>query len=422
MSVVPAGPRRIVTMQRRLRELGRIRTGWSEEVPGKTYRRPVKSKTFILTSAQRNYLEIAADRWGGTIERWKPQGASPETWRLVTEADTIEALLPPGDPLTSYYEAWQGPTCIRRCDGETEMLKPQECVCIKDLGEAWWEREDLTKEQQRDACKATTRLNVFLDLDDFGYWRLDMHSVNAAVEMAGYVDLIKGYIGLNPVVPIRLRIEQRAKPGKQFQVVVMELRGQVARQILSGVAPRLAIEVGDEEDEVPALPAGPARTEAPQTGAENRNRPTVSADQPRSPVPAARPTSPARPPAAAGGDTGSLEKLIADATTVEALRPIWNDVAKTKDSTLKDAWWARKRAIESGGAHVEPAPEEPVEGEAEPDKNAMWMQALSLAGKLGWDTGTTSRRFREEMGKDPVAADGFTHQQFVEAIQGGLIK
>lgn len=461
MSVVPTGSRRILTMQRRLRELGRIRTGWSEEVPGKTtrsgqpVRRPVKSKTFILTSAQRNHLEIGADRWGGTIERWKPQGASPETWRLVTEADTIEALLPPGDPLTSYYEAWQGPTAVRRCDGVTELLKPQACVCVATLGEAWWEREDLTKEQARDTCKATTRLNVFLDLDDFGYWRLDMHSVNAAIEMAGYVDLIKGYIGPNPVVPIRLRIEQRAKPGKQFQVVVMELRGQVAKQILSGIAPRLEIEVGDssndnDEDGTPAIGAGPAQVEqlstVAQARAENRNQAPVSAGQTRPAAPASRPTSPARPPAtpptqvgAAGsganetgvsvGTTGSLEKMIAQATTDEQMRALWNQVADTKDTALKEAWRLRRTAIRNGDtAPAESAPvaepelDEPLEGEAEPDKNAMWTQALGLAGKLGWDTATTSRRFREGMGADPGAADGFTHQQFVEAIQKGLIR
>lgn len=414
---------RILTLQRQLRELGRIRCGWSEPYTkdGRELRRAVRSKTLVLTSAQEENIRAAAELWGGEVGRWKPQGAGPEVWRVVTATDAIEAILPPGEPLSQYYEMWTGGGCALRCDGETDQKSQKPCVCRAKYGEQWFER------RPTEVCRPTSRLNVFLDLMDFGYWRVESHSFYAAQELAGTVDLVKGLIGPTPAVPINLRIDQRVKVegGKTtpYPVIVVELRGQVARQILAGVAPVLAV----PGREVAAIGAAtPPAIEAPQTRAENRNQAPISAGQTRSPAPAARPTSPARPPAT-GGDTGSLEKSIAQATTVKAMQVLWADVAKTGDNALKQAWWARKRAIEAGdtASAVEPVAEpEPAvdEGEVEPNREEMWASALRLAGELGWDTATTSQVFRNEMGRDVTAADGWTLAQFADGLKAGLIK
>lgn len=66
---------RIRTAQKQARELGRLRTGYS--IPNqdpKKRPRPVKSKTWVISSHAEHYVTAAADAWGGKVERWQPQG------------------------------------------------------------------------------------------------------------------------------------------------------------------------------------------------------------------------------------------------------------------------------------------------------------------------------------------------------------
>ncbi len=97
--------RRILTLQRQLRELGRIRSGYSEPYTkdGKELRRAVRSPTFILTAPVRDQLDLAAELWGGTVERWQPMGNRPEEWRaLLAEAQAVF-------PAMSFPEPWVFP-------------------------------------------------------------------------------------------------------------------------------------------------------------------------------------------------------------------------------------------------------------------------------------------------------------------------
>lgn len=241
---------RIITLQRQARELGRLRAGYTDASGSKP--RPVRSKTWIVTSHAEHYVRAAADIWGGTPEKWQPLGNGAQQWRVITDTPTLDAILPPGDPLSQDYESWSRGGAQRRCDGMTETLSDSPCVCRAQWGDLF--HEVAPRDQ---ACKITTRLNVILpEMPDIGAWRVETHSYYAANEMAAAVDVIKGAIGADALIPISLRIEQRTRVAqgqtKQFPVIAVELRGATAGQILSGVVPaaviaaeqRAAIEAG----------------------------------------------------------------------------------------------------------------------------------------------------------------------------------
>jgi hypothetical protein len=224
---------RILTLQRQARELGRLRTGYTDDSGAKS--RPARSDTWIVTSHAEHYVQAAADEWGGTAEKWQPQGSGPAQWRVITEASALDAILPPGDPLSQTYEMWSRGGCQRRCDGVTEQISDSPCPCLAQFGDAWYEQAKGT------VCSAHTRLNVILpQMPDVGVWRMETGSFYAANEIAAHVDLIRNATRGEIAVPIRLRIEprQRVAAGqtKKFPVVVIELRGSTAGQLLAGTA------------------------------------------------------------------------------------------------------------------------------------------------------------------------------------------
>lgn len=233
---------RIRTAQKQARELGRLRTGYS--IPSddpKKQPRPVKSKTWVLSSHSEHYVTAAAEALGGNVERWQPQGNGAPQFRVITEAEQLEAILPPGDPLSQANEMWNKGGCARRCDGETEQISRHPCLCLAEHGPEWHLlRQDLyTKDK---VCAATSRLNVILpDMPDVGVWRVETHSWYAANELAGTVDMVLSGTGGKGLVPVTLRIEPRTRVAggktKQFPVVVVEIRGVTTRQALTGPLP-----------------------------------------------------------------------------------------------------------------------------------------------------------------------------------------
>ena len=233
---------RIRTAQKQARELGRLRTGYSipSEDPKKRPR-PVKSKTWVLSSHSEHYVTAAADAWGGNVERWQPQGNGAPQFRVITEAEQLEAILPPGDPLSQANEMWNKGGCARRCDGETEQISRHPCLCLAEHGPEWHQlRQDIRTKDK--VCAATSRLNVILpDMPDVGVWRVETHSWYAANELAGTVDMVLSGTGGKGLVPVTLRIEPRTRVAggktKQFPVVVVEIRGVTTRQALTGPLP-----------------------------------------------------------------------------------------------------------------------------------------------------------------------------------------
>jgi hypothetical protein len=401
---------RILTLQRQVRELGRLRAGYTETgttKDGKTYERPTSSKTWILTSANRDYLDAAAQLWGGDVLEWQPVGNGPKAWRLITSTPLIDAILPPGDPLSQYQEMWSRGGCQRRCDGEQEMLSGEPCLCRAQHG------DDFHVEKQGTVCDIHTRLNVFLpDLPDIGVWRVETKGFWPANHIAGYVDMIKGHVGPQVLVPIRLRIEPRTKikEGKtsQYIEIVVELRSQATfSQILE--APQV-IAIGPADNRT--IEAGPARQ---AIGAAPGNAAQSAALEPDD----------AQPSDEAGAEVVDWPAEFGRATSMDQLRAMWSacGVAGALTPANKAAWVARGREIRGNSPAVEavvPAAE-PVAADVEPDRDAAWTKVLTLAGARGWSTGQTSRLMRETVGRDPASADGWAFAQFASAIEAGQV-
>ena len=256
-----------MTMKRQAAELGRIRTGYSRPNPKPNGRPiPVKSKTFILTSHSREYIAAAAELYGGTVEQWTPQGQPVAQWRVVTEATELRAILPAGDPLDQANEKWTAGGCERRCDGVTEKLSGQPCICLAQYGDDWHERKP------EEVCRPTSRVGVFLpDLPDLGVWRLETKSYYAADALAGGLDTVLQATGGRGLLPVRMWIEQRkaVRGGKtkQFQVIVVVPSLPKLRHALSGpISTAAALDPASLDR--PAIEAAPA--ERPDYLAEAR--------------------------------------------------------------------------------------------------------------------------------------------------------
>lgn len=218
---------RLLNIQRRAAEHGRLRTGYTQG------NRPMRSATWVVTSHSEEHVRTAASLWGGEVEQWSPLNSTITQWRVITKAASIEALITPGDPLSQYNEMWSAGGCQRRCDGQTEQLTRQPCLCARQFGEDWH-----TQPKGR-VCSATSRFNVMLpDISGMGMWRAETHSFYAASEWGGMVDIILAGTDGKGFVPVNLRIEPRqvVREGKtkKFPVVVVELRGVTPRQALAG--------------------------------------------------------------------------------------------------------------------------------------------------------------------------------------------
>lgn len=218
---------RLLNIQRRAAEHGRLRTGYTQG------NRPMRSATWVVTSHSEEHVRTAATLWGGDVEQWSPLNSTISQWRVITKASSIEALITPGDPLNQYNEMWSKGGCQRRCDGETETISRQSCICLARFGEDWHQQKKGV------VCSTTSRLNVMLpDLSGMGMWRAETHSFYAAQEWGGMVDMVLAGTNGTGFIPVTLRIEPRQRVAngetKKFPVVVVELRGVTPRQALAG--------------------------------------------------------------------------------------------------------------------------------------------------------------------------------------------
>jgi hypothetical protein len=260
----------IVTLQRRMMELGRVRMG-HKGPKGE----PVKSDTFRFTSASRSLLEAAAKHYGGEVSEWT-NGPDEGYFELRSEASEIAVVFPPifsdADgtptvPVSQWYELWSGGGCQRRCNGETELLTNKPCLCVD--GDR--------------ACKPTTRMSFMLpELPGLGVWRLESHGYNAAAELPGTVSVLAKAAHAGEFVPAMLRIEHRTKKSegqtRRFIVPVVDLRDRTVAELAGGslatlpsppAKPALPAGTPEPEPERFAIDAPPPATEPPPLPSEN---------------------------------------------------------------------------------------------------------------------------------------------------------
>lgn len=234
----------IIQLQRRIMEAGRIRIG--QQVPtGNGKSRPAKLDTFRITSADRARIDAIARLYGGTPREWDaPAGRQ---WEVVTETDALPIIVPPSDmAFSQHYELWSAGGCQRRCDGATESIGDQPCVCDPEARE----------------CDIHTRLSVMLrDVPGLGVYRLDTQGYYAAVELQGAIEVVQMAAARGAMIPARLRLEQRQtkRPGqgtRKFAVPVVDLEISPA-QLLGGQTGGMALPPADAPSGVAAIASGP---------------------------------------------------------------------------------------------------------------------------------------------------------------------
>ena len=303
----------VLDMQRRSVQLGEIRIGTSVAVPGKDYRRPVRLETFRFTTASEQIAHAVAAKYGGTVAPWSQRKGR---WEVTTDRTALDVWVPPrGEAVDANMELWDGPKCLRRCDGITERLSGQPCLCPQpddpsdpvSVQAARDERKRLAAQRPPKACKPLTRINVTIsDLPGLtGVFRLNTGSENAAVETADSGDAMAIARAGGVYLPAVLRIEWRVRSadGKPYPVPVLHI-GKSMQEIASGV-----------------LPAGPGGLVAQLQGTAHAEQPrAITAGPPAEPpresrsAPAARPQ---KPPTAQ-----ELADAAEDATTLDELTPL----------------------------------------------------------------------------------------------------
>jgi len=334
----------ILELQKRARELGRIRIGQQVEgtnKKGETYTRPAKLNTFRLTSASKPLLEKVAELYGGEVQAWTPKGGSPQ-WEVITTSARIPILVPP-QPVTQWLETWSAAGCIHRCDGVTNVLTDELC--------------DPDDKAHQDA-RPTTRLNVVLrDVEGIGVWRLESHGWNAAIELpdaAQFLSQVDGYIDGHLALEQRTSIGENARTGKpetrHFMVPIIEINVTPA-ELMAG-----------KGKFAPPSIEGPVQAPAIGSGA-----------------------------AAIGDGRPDYLAQANAATSTDEVNAIWK-AANDAGHMTQELYDHLKRI----GAGLQPAAEpETVDGQVELEPpDVLWQRCLTASGALGW----TLSQLEDELG------------------------
>lgn len=349
-----------IMLQRRLAEVGRIRIGETKvSKNGKTY--PSKLDRLRFTSASQQLLEQVAAAYGGEVREWTPANGGATQWEVITDTDRVPVIVPPAS-VSQYMESWSGGGCQRRCDGETEMLSGEGCIC--------------TRTEQM-LCKPTTRLSVMLrDIPGLGVWRLESHGWNAAAELPDTAEFLAragGYI------PASLYLKpQRSVSGGQtrdWMVPALEVEGITPAQLLAGGSGPAALGSG-----------GPAALEA----------------------------APRR----------DLVALIGSAQSREEVLELWQEAKETGAGNPAQIEAAAKARVQQllEQADNEAATEYAAAPPPARDPDAVWFDIVNTAG-AAWTLSALEEAFaRQNQGLAPGSATAAQLEDFLVDLKFGQIK
>ena len=296
--------------QRRSLQIGEIRIGTSEPIPGKKGRKPVRLDTFRFTTSSEHTAHEVARIYGGTVEPWEQRKGR---WQVITNRTSLKVWVPPRDlAVDANMELWDGPRRLRKCNGTTEQLSGKPCMCprpdnpcdLADVQRARDERARLAALRPPQACKVLTRINVTIpELPGLtGVFKLNTGSENAAVETQDAGDAMTFAREGGVYLPGELRIEWRARAadGKPYPVPVLQI-GQSMEELARG-----------------ALPAGTSGLLAQLQSAEPASQPKAltagTTQEPRTEPPAE-----VKPPETAQ----EIADLARQAATREQVRAAW---------------------------------------------------------------------------------------------------
>jgi hypothetical protein len=248
----------IKDMQKRAREVGRIRIGakashaTKKNQDGSPVTYPVKLDTFRFTSQDKAAIEVIAMLYGGEVKLWQ-EGQ----WEVITTSAEINIIVPVPCQFSQWYEKWAGGKCLLRCDGETESKgqDPRPCVC------------DAEGVEDKHRCNPVSRLGVFMpEVPNPGIWRIESNGWNAAVDLSSSIQLLQSVVPPGTMLRATLALEKREKKvdkegggttTQKYNVPVIRIPVTLNQlEAVSGGKKFLSLEMAEEaeDDETPMLP------------------------------------------------------------------------------------------------------------------------------------------------------------------------
>ncbi|MFJ8687376.1 recombination directionality factor [Micromonospora wenchangensis] len=397
----------IKELQQRLTQVGVIRLGQQlVSKAGKNY--PAKLETLRFTSPNEKLIAAVAAKFGGTPRPWaSPMGPQFE---VITQAREIAVLVPP-QTIDPNYELWGNKFRQRMCDGETERIRNQPCLCQPVRAAAAAAGRD---PRPGDVCKPTTRLSLMVaDIQSLGVWKLESHGWNAAAELPMLASAIRN--APRPI-PARLEVQRREKalfhPGRAE-------KEQIEARVF--MVPVLHFDL-----------ATPAQAFSGQIGA------AVAAAQRElvaQQLAAIEATPAAEGPAGDGTKLtpADVARLAPYTRTVEQLQALWRDAAKDEVLTDEVKALLKKRADDLAKAFTAqtttpaaPAPQppagEPVDAEIEPNKDVLWVQIQAAAGTRQWNAAALEERLYARFKKTSDELTGWDMETFLAEVEKGQIQ
>jgi hypothetical protein len=400
----------IKELQQRFTQVGVIRLG-RQLLSRNNKPYPAKLETLRFTSPSKSLIEAVAGLYGGTAAPWASTVGAQ--WEVITGVREIPVLVPP-QTIDPNYEHWGNGYRDRLCDGATEQIRCQSCLC-----RAQWGDEFAQKAPVGQACKPTTRMSLMLaDVVSLGTWKLESHGWNAAAELP----MLAAAIAAAPQpIPARLEVQTRQK------------------KILHPTKPK------DEQIEsrtymVPVLHfdfVTPAQAFSGQIGAAAQKALGV---QERVAIEA----SPAEGSALTNQRVYALAKLYTTREQIEGLTERAKAAGVLDDAlhrALTDRWKrlpaepspsaepaqaeAAPAAVSTGPATPDVPPaaaeEQVIEAEEEPDTDALWTQILGAAGKRKWNADALEQRILATFNKPSDEINGWQMAEFLKGVKSGDI-
>lgn len=316
----------VQTLQRRFRELGRVKMGEQVET-GKTYssgsrkgqpiKRPSALRVWRFTSygAQgKDLLEQARALYGGKdVQPWA-DAPREGGFELTTETDSLDFIVPPMDePFTVWLEKWTAAGCERRCDGVHALV-------YGGRGTGWRERnclcEDPTNPSKRE-CSISLRFGIILPrITGIGVWLVQSHSFHGAEELQGALAVLGTRAAQGLMTPATLRIEPR-----EIRRPFVDESGQTKTEVSKFIVP-----VIDVPQTIGALVSGEGERIALPERSTVRGRPALTAGAPPPPTSADRPIDVVTGEVLEPEDTPELPRTAPEHRTGEAAaRPTADD-------------------------------------------------------------------------------------------------
>lgn len=259
----------MVDIQRRHTQVFRLRLG--DRKGG----RPQKLTDAIrVTSPSEAVVRAFTDVFGGDAREWNEE-SSNDRWEAYLPVNSLPIMVLPGQSLEQWWESWKRSVCERRCDGETEQLSNQPCVCFKRDG-----GDHTVRLSTEGACRPMTRINVVCpDVAVVGAGSLVSHGMVAAETLPQSIAIAEAALSRGLMVPAVLRVVEH-KGKRHYVVPQLEIVGVSLRTLDSGEIP------------APALAAAPKAIAAPTPPTTQKK---ASATQKKTPL-TPKKASPTKPP------------------------------------------------------------------------------------------------------------------------------